>query len=183
MNFGNTVTRRTRRVSRSSLRRASVRVVTREVPDAFADVVVTARVDALTLVTPWVSDALGGCEAFDRILAWAVKCEARVHLITRPPVNNEPHQRAIGAVLAAGGRVTVNPGLHAKIFVAEFSNESRIAVVGSANLTAGSNDLLETALLVVSSPSRRAPDLVDDLLTGPVLRFMHHSDSRNLRSI
>lgn len=183
MNFGHTVTRHTRRVSRSSLRRASVRVLTREVPDAFADVVVSARVDALTLVTPWVSDALGGCEAFGRILAWAFTCEARVHLITRPPVNNEPHQRAVGAVLAAGGRVTVNPGLHAKIFVAEFANGSRTAVVGSANLTTGSNDLLETALMVASPPGRRAPDLVDDLLAGPVLRFMNHPDSHSIHSI
>jgi hypothetical protein len=183
MNFGTTVARQSRRLRRTPLRRASVRVVTRDVPDAFADAVVRARVAAVTLVTPWVSDDLAGCDAFDRILGWSTACEARVHLITRPPLHNEPHRRTLSAVLAAGGRVTVNPQLHAKILIAEFANGSRTAVVGSANLTAGAYSLLETALLVASSPTRRGPDVVDDLLTGPVLRFTNHRDSRDIRTI
>lgn len=183
MNFGDTVTRRGRRVSRSPLRRAAVRVVMRDVPDAFADIALAAQIEAVTLVTPWVTDEEGGCEAFGRVLVWAVTCGARVHLLTRSPSNNEPHRRAIRAVLAAGGRVTTNPDLHAKVFIAEFRNGSRTAAVGSANFTAGSFDLLETSLIIVSPPARKGRDIVDDLLCGPVLRLMRHPDSRTVRTI
>jgi hypothetical protein len=183
MNFGYTGTRTTRRFSRSPLRRASVRAVSRGVPDAFADAVVGARMTALTLVTPWLSDAAGGCLAFDRIMNWAEECDARVRLLTRRPNSNEAHERAIQRVLSAGGHVTVNPRLHAKIFVSEFANGGRTAVIGSANLTAGSYDLLEASLLVSSGPTRHGPDLVDDLLRGPISQITHHADSANITVI
>jgi hypothetical protein len=189
MNFGATVTRRARRtrharrVGRSPLRRASVRVLVDDIPGAFADVVLAARIEALTIVTPWITDGAGGCEAFGRIFDWSVTCDARITLITRAPHNNEPHLRAIQALLSTGGRVFLNPDLHAKIFVAEFVSGSRAAVVGSSNLTAGSSDLLETALLVVSPPGPHGPDLVSDLLSGPVQRFSRHSESRQIRDL
>jgi len=167
----------TRSSARQPLRDARARVVSRDANAAFANVVLGTHLRALTLVTPWVTDQQGGCEAFGRLLDWANRCRATVNLITRPTAS-EPHGRAANLVLAAGGRVTYNEALHAKIYVAQFSDGRRVALVGSANLTAASVDLLESAILIQSPARRRGPDLIDDLFAVPVRRILSDPRSR-----
>jgi hypothetical protein len=171
MSSGDTVPRRRlRRLPRQPIRDARVRVLTRNVPDAFADIATSAVVSRMVVLTPWITDEQGGCVAFGRLVSWSARCGAALQLITRPP-DNSAHMRAVHEVLNQdGGRVLYNRELHAKVFIAVFEDTRRVAVVGSSNLTAGSAQLLETAVMVHSPRAqlRRGPDVIDDLLAGPV---------------
>jgi phosphatidylserine/phosphatidylglycerophosphate/cardiolipin synthase-like enzyme len=129
-------------------RRALVNVVlTTDVFGVFVDEVIRLRPRRIEVVSPWLGDEpdLARVKA---LLEHAARFGAAVVLTTRTP-HTEAHMAALDAFSDyPAARVVTNDHLHAKLYVCEDTRRRGVAVVGSANLSRGSERLDESAVVI-----------------------------------
>jgi phosphatidylserine/phosphatidylglycerophosphate/cardiolipin synthase-like enzyme len=90
----------------------------------------------LILVSPWITPLVGTRYPLDEMLD-AIRDQAiATYVITRPPAaGNLAHEEAIAKLIGMPSvELRFNPGLHAKIMLAEGPRQA-IGLLGSANLT------------------------------------------------
>lgn len=139
-------------------RRATVQTVWGDVLGSFIAATLRAAPKQICLVSPWLAekehDRLG------RLLGHARRHRAAVTIVTRPSAV------ASGLALASllgresAVRVLVNDQLHAKLYVCQEHDGRGVALVGSANFTAGGARLAEAGVLVRPLADSR---IIDDL--------------------
>jgi hypothetical protein len=127
--------------------RARVRVLGHDPFGAFARAASRRPVRRLTIVSPWLCPDGPRPFTLRKLIERVDRQGGAVVLVTRPSVGSA-HEEAIALVRAAErGTIYLNPSLHAKIFVCE-TGGGGLAVVGSANASAGSASLDELAILL-----------------------------------
>jgi phosphatidylserine/phosphatidylglycerophosphate/cardiolipin synthase-like enzyme len=129
-------------------RRALVSVVlTTDVFGLFVEEVVRLRPRRVEVVSPWLGDGpdLARVKA---LLERSARFGASVVLTTRTP-DTEAHLAVMDAFAAyPGARIVTNDDLHAKLYVCSDVRGRGVAVVGSANLSRGSQRLDESAVVI-----------------------------------
>jgi hypothetical protein len=112
----------------------------------------------LCLVSPWLAET-----DYDRLatlLGHARRHRATVFIVTRPSA--VAPDRGLSALLGRQPllRILVNDQLHAKLYVCQERDGRGVALIGSANLTAGGARLAEAGVLLRPLAGSR---LIDDL--------------------
>jgi phosphatidylserine/phosphatidylglycerophosphate/cardiolipin synthase-like enzyme len=157
-------------------REAQVRVVTGALSAAFAAEASRSRPHCLWIVSPWLSDDAGG-DAFEKLVALAKRRRLMLRLVTRPATNKR-HEAAIEIVRRLPkNRVRLHESLHAKLYIAE-SRTGGVAVIGSANLTAGADRLAELGLIIRGKGRSR---VIQDLARAAAA--LEAKGDRGLRSL
>lgn len=126
-------------------------LVTRRVPGHFVSNFLApgARWSNLVLVSPWITPFDGGGHSMQRLVKEIADQGIATYVITREPAKDHPgHQAAIAALSKVPNvEVRFNPGLHAKIYLAD-GPERSLGLVGSANFTQGGLSGVEVGILL-----------------------------------
>jgi hypothetical protein len=127
-------------------RRATVEVVCGDVLGRFTVAAIRSRPIRICLVSPWLTETDHGRL---RLLARHANAQnAELLVITRPP-STQPGVQAIEMVrLALSHRILVSDTLHAKMYISQELDGRGVALVGSANMTAGGTRLAEVGVML-----------------------------------
>jgi hypothetical protein len=138
--------------------RSTAQPVWGDVLGRFVAATLRARPVRIYIVSPWMPET-----DLDRLRALARhadSCRAELTVITRPPVSVGA-ERALDVVRAAGRhRILVNDQLHAKLYVCQEPDGRGVALICSANFTAGGTRMAEVGVLL--RPLAES-SLIDDL--------------------
>ena len=134
-------------------RRANVSVI--RDPDifgVFVDQVECLHPRRVEIVSPWVSDG-PDLPRLNRLVAHLERVGGSLTLTSRPPVSDAEHA-FVDRVRAFGAKIVLQPALHAKLLLCETAHGGGVAIIGSANATRGSLQLVESAVMI--RPLRRS---------------------------
>jgi hypothetical protein len=128
-----------------------VELVTRQVPGRFVSNFLSPGTTwwNLVLVSPWITPFDGGGHSMDRLLREIETQKIATYVITREPADEHPGHQSVVAALRSLPSVEMrfNPGLHAKIYLADGPQRS-LGLIGSANLTQGGHTGIEIGVLL-----------------------------------
>jgi len=128
-----------------------LQLVTRRVIAAFLEkLAVSHGWRKLYLVSPWISDFGIDCGlSFPQLLKGLKDYGATAYVVTRPPVReHEWHRDALKQLAASRmASIVLLPNLHTKLYCA-YTARGAFALLGSANLTAGSLENQEIGLVI-----------------------------------
>lgn len=121
-----------------------VRILTRDIPKVFVDLL--RRSDPLTvyICSPWISEFSEPSMNFIRILA---NNKSVVKIFTRPPKNIESVELLQKIKTETKSQIFLSRNLHAKIYVIEGKKDKSV-IIGSANFTKEARGNIEIGLLV-----------------------------------
>jgi hypothetical protein len=142
-----------------------VQVVWGDILGRFVAATLRATPVKLWLVSPWLAET--DHDRLATLLEHARRHRAPVSIVTRPSAVTP--DRALTALLdrQPSLRILVNDRLHAKLYVCQEQDGRGVALIGSANLTAGGARLAEAGVLLRPlAGSRLIDDLVSTALTG-----------------
>lgn len=139
------------------VRRATVQVVWGDVIARFVAAALRSKPTHICLVSPWLSE--NDDAQVSVLLTHARRNRAEVTLVTRP-MAVAPESLAALVDRQHGARVLISNHLHAKLYVCQEGDGRGVAMIGSANLTAGAVRLAEIGLLVRPLVGSR---IIDDL--------------------
>ena len=137
----------------SLARNVTAAVVKNGVQAAFAQRLKRARKAARTIViaSPWITGEGSGKGALDTITSLIDRYSIPTYIFTRTP-QSQPHNRALVTLgQCSTVEIVLNDNLHAKVYACLAPHPHGFALLGSANLTDGSNHLYEIGLIVLAS--------------------------------
>jgi hypothetical protein len=115
----------------------------------------------VVVVSPWITSGAGNESVLNSLLQIIRSQRLVSYFITRRP-QNSAHLEAVEKVKSCPtAELVYNDNVHAKIYAAPGPPPYGFALLGSANLTAGSLELYEIGLLIVGVGAGTA--IVDDL--------------------
>jgi hypothetical protein len=145
----------------------------------FVAATLMARPVKLCLVSPWLAET--DHDRLATLLGHARRHRAAVSVVTRPSA--VAPNRALSKLFDRQPwlRILVNEQLHAKLYVCQEQDGRGVALVGSANLTAGGARLAEVGVLLRPlAGSRLIEDLASVAITG--LGARDHRPAEPVRS-
>ncbi len=150
MSFATTV-HRGRRPSKPTTgflpaRRATAEPVWGDILGRFTSAALRARPTRICLVSPWITETDHG--RLRLLVRHADAQDAELIVVSRPPSTRPAEQAIELARSARSHRVLVSDALHAKMYIAQEADGRGVALVGSANMTAGGTRLAEVGVLL-----------------------------------
>lgn len=140
-------------------RRATAEPVWGDVLGRFTAAALRSRAIRICLVSPWLTETDHG--RLRLLVRHADAQNAELLVVTRP-ASTHPSEQAIELVRSARShRVLVSDSLHAKMYISQELDGRGVALVGSANMTAGGTRLAEVGILL--RPLAES-SLIDDLV-------------------
>lgn len=146
-------------------RRATVQAVWGDIVGRFVAATLRSRPVKLYLVSPWLAET--DHDRIATLLGHARQHRAAVCVVTRPSA--VAPERVLSALLERQPslRILVNDQLHAKLYVCQEQDGRGVALIGSANLTAGGARQAEAGILLRPlAGSHLLDDLASVALTG-----------------
>lgn len=141
------------------MRPALVQPVWGDVLGAFTAAALRARPQRICLVSPWITETDHGRL---RLLAQHVDAHGAELVVVTRPSGSEATRRAMALARSARRhRILTSELLHAKLYVCQEPNGRGVALVGSANMTAGGTRWSEMGVLLRPTA---ASSLIDDLV-------------------
>jgi hypothetical protein len=135
-------------------RRANVSVIgDPDIFGVFVDQVECLHPRRVEIVSPWVSDG-PDLPRLNRLLAHLERVGGSLTLTSRPPVSDAEHAFVHRVRAFARAKIVLQPALHAKLLLCETARGGGVAIIGSANATRGSLQLVESAVMI--RPLRRS---------------------------
>ena len=137
----------------SLARNVTAAVVKNGVQSVFAQRLKRARKVARTIViaSPWISGEGDGKSAFDTITALIERYRIPTYVFTRTPQNHAHNSALLTLIRCPTVEIVLNDNLHAKVYACLAPHPYGFALLGSANLTDGSNSLYEIGLIVLAT--------------------------------
>ena len=108
------------------------------------------EVHKIVIASPWISysDSKGG--PLLNIVSTIDACKIPTYVFTRQP-QNTTHTQAMNILMSCPNiEIVYNNNLHAKLYICMAPYPYGFAIIGSANLTSGSEDLYEIGLLILA---------------------------------
>jgi hypothetical protein len=140
-------------------RRATAEPVWGDVLGRFMAAALRSRPIRICLVSPWLTETDHG--RLRLLVRRADAQNAELLVVTRSP-SSRAGEQAIEIVRSARThRILVNDALHAKMYISQELHGRGVALVGSANMTAGGSHLAEVGILL--RPLAES-NLIDDLV-------------------
>lgn len=140
-------------------KRATVQPVWGDVLASFTSAALRSQPTRICLVSPWMRETDHG--RFRLLARHADANRAELVVVTRP-VTTADAQRAVDIVQSArSNRILIRDSLHAKLYISQEGDGRGVALVGSANMTAGGSRLAEVGVLLRPLGGSR---LIDDLV-------------------
>lgn len=150
MSFATTVHRGQRPIKPSTgslpARRATVEPVWGDILGRFTSAALRARPIRICVVSPWLTETDHG--RLRLLVRHADARSAELLVVTRPPTTRPAEQAVEVARSARSHRILVSDALHAKMYIAQEIDGRGVALVGSANMTAGGTRLAEAGVLL-----------------------------------
>ena len=147
-------------------RRATVEPVWGDTLGRFTAAALRSRPIRICLVSPWLTETDHG--RLRLLVRHANAQNAELLVVTRPP-STQPGEQAIEMVRSAlTHRVLVSDALHAKMYISQELDGPGVALVGSANMTAGGARLAEVGVLL--RPLAES-SLIDDLVLVALMQL------------
>ena len=113
----------------------------------FSSVMTQKRINSLTIVSPWITDIQFEYGNIDLLLKKIEKEKINTYIITRSP----EHKNHVAIINKLKNQfyieLSFNDTLHAKYYICE-SIPINFALIGSANMTYNSQNLLEIGVMV-----------------------------------
>ena len=146
--------------------RATAEPVWGDVLGRFTTAALRSRPIRICLVSPWLTETDYG--RLRHLIRHADAKNAELLVVTRPP-STDLGERAIEMVRSARSpKVLVAKDLHAKMYISQEPAGRGVALVGSANMTAGGTRLAEVGVLLRPF---KGSSLIDDLVGIAVTQF------------
>jgi hypothetical protein len=140
-------------------KRATAQPVWGEIVARFTAAALQSRPIRICLVSPWLTETDHGRL---RLLAHHADGHgAELVVITRTPTTRDGHLALELVGSARSHRVLISDSLHAKLYISQEADGRGVALVGSANMTAGGTRLAEAGVLLRPLADSR---LMDDLI-------------------
>jgi hypothetical protein len=140
-------------------KRATAEPVWGDVLGRFTAAALRSRPIRICLVSPWLAETDHG--RLRLLTRHADAQNAELLVITRPPATRVGEQAIEMVCSARSHRILMSDTLHAKMYISQELDGRGVALVGSANMTAGGTRLAEVGLLV--RPLAES-SLIDDLV-------------------
>jgi hypothetical protein len=143
----------------------------------------------VVIISPWITAAADPACPFSSLVQVIRSRRLPAYFVTRPP-ENSAHTKAIDILRSCPTvELVYNESVHAKIYACTAPSPHGFALLGSANLTAGSLAQYEIGLLVIGMGPGSA--IVEDLAnfglrhlrTRPESEVIKKMDIRSLRNV
>ena len=121
-----------------------VRILTRDIPKCFVDLLRKSSPLTVYICSPWISEFSEPSMNFIKILT---KKKTTVNVFTRPPRKKKEVDLLRKLKNETNAQVFVSSDLHAKIYVIEGKTEKYV-IIGSANFTKEARGNIELGLLI-----------------------------------
>lgn len=147
-------------------KRATAEPLWGDILGRFTTAALRSRPIRICLVSPWLTETDHG--RLRLLIRHANAQNAELLVVTRPPSTNLG-ERAIEMVRSARShKVLVADALHAKMYISQEPQGRGVALVGSANMTAGGTRFAEVGVLL---RPLTGSSLIDDLVQIAVTQF------------
>lgn len=140
-----------------------------------------AHVRHIVIVSPWITAGKDAGFPFSVLRKTIHSRRLPAYVITRRP-QDAAHLAAINVLMECPTvEIVCNDNVHAKIYAASGPSPHGFAILGSANLTAGSMDLYEIGLLVTGVGPGSA--IVEDLANFGIRHLRTRPESEVLKKM
>lgn len=139
------------------------------------------HVRQIVLISPWITSSNSPSSPF-RLLVKLIRSRSLPsYVITRRPQNHS-HTQAIEDLKSCPTvELIYNENVHAKIYAATGPSPHGFALLGSANLTAGSMELYEIGLLIIGVGT--GSSIVEDLANFGIRHLRTRPESHVIKKI
>lgn len=107
------------------------------------------EVHKIVIASPWISYADSKQAPLLNIVSTIDACKIPTYVFTRQPTNTA-HTQTMSILMGCPYVEIVYNNLHAKLYICIAPYPYGFAIIGSANLTSGSEDLYEIGLLILA---------------------------------